>query len=367
MRKMFMCAVAGLILSGSMVLAQEAAQDQATDQSQQIQAQPGAQPMPPGQAEPGGVQQGKLHLTKAGDVIGKEVVDPNGEKLGNIRELAVDGKTGQVAYAVLEFAQIGRDKLFAVPWGALKAKKELGQETAEEQAARDRMRAGKTEGSWFTEEEKGQQFILNVPKDKLAQAPGFDKNKWPDMANPEFGKEVHTFYNQKPYWEGQRGGQAGVRTEGGAGARVDVNRGEANVPPQAEGQRMILKAKDQLIDQNIYNQQGDKIGKLNNLLVDRQNGKIAFVIAKITKGNEGDKDMAALPWNKVNWQWNEEKKEGKVVLNTDVNQLKPQMFTEKDWPDLSNRQVAMNIYRTFNERPYWEERGAQEGVLGFQE
>lgn len=44
-------------------------------------------------------------------------------------------------------------------------------------------------------------FSLAVNKEKLTEAPGFDKNNWPDMANREWETSVHKYYDQKPYWE----------------------------------------------------------------------------------------------------------------------------------------------------------------------
>lgn len=37
-------------------------------------------------------------------------------------------------------------------------------------------------------------FVLDVPKERLEKAPGFDKNKWPDMVDPQFATEIRTFY-----------------------------------------------------------------------------------------------------------------------------------------------------------------------------
>ena len=45
---------------------------------------------------------------------------------------------------------------------------------------------------------RGDQLVLNVDKEKLAQAPGFEKGNWPDMANQEWGTPVHLFYVWHP-------------------------------------------------------------------------------------------------------------------------------------------------------------------------
>ena len=87
----------------------------------------------------------------ASTLAGDAVVDRNGDSLGEIKEIMVDVPTGRVAYAVLSFGGfLGiADKLFAVPWSAL------------------------------TLDTDNKQFILDVDKDRLKDAPGFDKDHWP--------------------------------------------------------------------------------------------------------------------------------------------------------------------------------------------
>lgn len=113
-------------------------------------------------------------IRKASDVIGANVENINGENLGEIEDLAVDARTGQIRYAVLSFGGflgIG-DKLFAVPWTA------------------------------FTKQDEST-YVLHVDKDRLENAPGFEKTNWPNMADARWGSEVHAFYNVRPYWDTQ--------------------------------------------------------------------------------------------------------------------------------------------------------------------
>jgi hypothetical protein len=46
----------------------------------------------------------------------------------------------------------------------------------------------------------GDFFILNVSRERLEQAEGFDKDRWPDMADTAWGERLHTYYGYKPYW-----------------------------------------------------------------------------------------------------------------------------------------------------------------------
>lgn len=112
-------------------------------------------------------------LHKASDVIGKTVQNAQGEELGEIADIAIDGE-GRIRYAVLSFGGfLGMgDKYFAVPWGELRRLEEPG------------VTGARTA------------FVLDVEKKRLQSAPGFDKNNWPDMASEEWRSEVDTFYRE---------------------------------------------------------------------------------------------------------------------------------------------------------------------------
>ena len=105
-------------------------------------------------------------LMGADTLRGNDVYNERGENLGNIKEFMIDMASGRIAYAVLSFGGfLGMgDRLFAVPWQALKL------DTA------------------------NKRFALNVVKEKLKDAPGFDKDHWPSMADPTWATSVHSFY-----------------------------------------------------------------------------------------------------------------------------------------------------------------------------
>ncbi len=120
----------------------------------------------------------KVHGTKKPRVLSAstlkhdKVVNRQGEHIGQIDEIMVDLERGRVAYAVLSFGGflgVG-DKLFAIPWGVL----ELDTDRKE--------------------------FILDMDKDRLKNAPGFDKNNWPDMTDPSWVDQINQFYGSPPDW-----------------------------------------------------------------------------------------------------------------------------------------------------------------------
>ncbi len=105
-------------------------------------------------------------LMGADTLLGNDVYNKDGEPLGDIKEFMIDMASGKVAYAVLSFGGLlgMGDKLFAVPWAA------LALDTA------------------------NKRFTLNVPKEVLKDAPGFDKSRWPSMSDHTWARGVHKFY-----------------------------------------------------------------------------------------------------------------------------------------------------------------------------
>lgn len=106
-------------------------------------------------------------LMGAGTLVGDDVYNLQDEDLGDIKEIMLDVRSGEVAYAVLSFGGVLGlgEKLFAVPWQRL------------------------------TLDTVNKRFILDVDKQTLKNAPGFDKDHWPDMSNQEWSNEIHTFYD----------------------------------------------------------------------------------------------------------------------------------------------------------------------------
>ena len=104
---------------------------------------------------------------KASGLLGMEVRNPNGERLGHIKELVIDWKSEQVSYAVIStaskaLASMG-EKLLAVPLTAL------------------------------TPSADHRHLVLNAEKSKMEAAKGFDRDHWPSVSNPSWGAE--------PFWQ----------------------------------------------------------------------------------------------------------------------------------------------------------------------
>lgn len=105
-------------------------------------------------------------VLSASSLSGDTVKNVQGENLGDVKDIMIDTEKGQVEYYVLSFGGfMGMgDKLFAVPPQAMNVD---------------------------TEEEC---MVLNVDKELLETAPGFDKDDWPNMAEESFRNQVYGHY-----------------------------------------------------------------------------------------------------------------------------------------------------------------------------
>ena len=108
----------------------------------------------------------------AKSLIGTRVLNPKGENLGKLEDIVIEPEDGRVSFGIVSFGGflgVG-ERLYAVPLQAMK--------TSPEERA----------------------FVLNVDKEKLKNAPGFDKDKWPDLSDRAYDTTVYTFYGSRPYW-----------------------------------------------------------------------------------------------------------------------------------------------------------------------
>jgi sporulation protein YlmC with PRC-barrel domain len=109
----------------------------------------------------------KTPLLTASAICHFSVKNTDGIDIGEIKALVININDGKVAYAVLSFGGfmgLG-EKLFAIP---------LEQ---------------------FTFDVANEEFILNVGKDRLENAPGFDKDNWPQYSDDEFTESVNRHYS----------------------------------------------------------------------------------------------------------------------------------------------------------------------------
>lgn len=105
-------------------------------------------------------------VVKASEVTGVHVKNLAGDSMGTINEVVLDKAKGHVSYLVLDFGGFWGfgNKFFAIPWAL------------------------------FTYNEQQDCFVLDLDKARLKDAPGFDKNDWPNFTSPNVATSIEQFY-----------------------------------------------------------------------------------------------------------------------------------------------------------------------------
>ncbi len=182
----------------------------------------------------------KFWDVRASKLIGTNVRNAQNESLGEIRDLVVDMNNGRVHYAILEFGGfLGfGEKLFAYPLSVFKS------EIRQPAGGRD-------------------QLVLNVDKDRLKAAPGFDKNRYPDFNEPTYRDSVDRYF----------------------GPTVAVK-------PMPN---MRLRRASTVIGKDINGVRGEQVGEVNDLVVDMTNGNIHYAVVEFDKAWSLGEKLIAVP------------------------------------------------------------------------
>ena len=102
----------------------------------------------------------------ASTLINEPVRNLQGEKIGKIEDYMIDLDRGCIDYAVLSFGGflgVG-EKLFAIPWHSMRLDTE------------------------------NHEWLLDASEESLKEAPGFDKENWPDFTSSQYRESLAGFW-----------------------------------------------------------------------------------------------------------------------------------------------------------------------------
>jgi hyperosmotically inducible periplasmic protein len=272
---------------------------------------------------------------KASDLIGMTVKNYQNEKLGKVEDLAVDVESGRIVQVILStggFLGLG-DTLTAVPPGA------LHHDVANK--------------------------VLHLDADlaKLKAAPKFEMSKWADFSNSEHLSGVYRHYGQEPAFNFIQSGDAvphgqrdtasspnivATRKADGTGEKDRVSSdSQWMIPDSRLGQ---LHKASKLIGMPVNNLQEEKLGKVDNLLVDLPSGRIVALI--VSSGGflgMGD-ELSAIPPTALRFTTDRDTLQldaSKEMLSSSPH------FKANEWPDFAQPSYAGEVYRAYKVEPYF--------------
>ncbi len=304
---------------------------------------------------------------KASDVIGMTVKNYQDEKLGKVEDLAVDVESGRIVQVILStggFVGIG-DRLTAVPPGALHY--DIPQKL----------------------------LHLDANKEKLKGAPEFDNANWDEGTQSNRVTEVYSYYGEPPYFVASPDGyttspedvelvktlprnlDGTINTDGPRTvekvrnteavrnvAQTQNTRSTRNADgtwtreyyPSGNGSNSswdglgYVQKASKVIGTGVKNRQDEKLGEVENLLVDLSSGRIVAVI--ISSGGFlglGD-ELSAVPPTALRFT-----SEGETLQLDASKQMLSSAphFKANQWPDFAEPGYAGGVYRAYKVEPYF--------------
>lgn len=214
---------------------------------------------------------------RASKLIGSEVRNVHGESLGKIKDLIVDVNNERVYYAVLSFGGVLGlgNKLFAYPVRA------------------------------FTQAAEGDKLVLNIDKDRLKAAPGFDKDS--DWNDRRYREEVDRYH----------------------GKTVSIQ----PIPNQK------LRRASEIMGKDVNDNHGKDMGKITDLVVNMGNGSIRYAVFSFDKSWDVN-NMAVL----ISLRSFKLADGGDAVLDIDKAKLDNALKFEKSrWPNVGNPLFLVDV------------------------
>lgn len=231
---------------------------------------------------------------RASQILGKDVENARGEDLGEIRDVIVDISDQSVHYVVLEFGGflgLG-EKLFAYPMEAFDLSGDRGE------------------------------MILNVPQEKLENAPGFARDTWPNWTEASYSRQVDEYFGTT------RANERAITQKG-----------------------VHMRRVSELLGRDVSDRTGREIGEIQDLVIDIGKGEIAYAVLDFDTDWNVDDKLLPLPMTALTFPGDTDRD---LIVDVDRTQLDmARGFEQNLWPDLnaSSFRQSMNDYFLALERP----------------
>ena len=174
---------------------------------------------------------------RASALLEKEVVDPQGEELGDVHELVIDMRSGGLHFVVLEMGGVLGLGGKLIPWPP--SKLSPGRES--------------------------DKLVLDVRPEALAEAAGFERDRWPPWTDPLWHRA-------------ERAASDPAATAGGSAF---------------DSQEQFLRT-GELIGRRMQDGDGNTVGKLEDLIVDLDAARVRAVVIQDNSGRRAQVAMARL-------------------------------------------------------------------------
>jgi sporulation protein YlmC with PRC-barrel domain len=219
---------------------------------------------------------------RASKLIGSDVRNAQNENLGEIKDLIIDVNNSRVYYAIVSFGGfLGMgDKLFAFPVNA------------------------------FRQVANEDKVIINLDKERLKKAPGFNSKEFPDFNAPTYRTEVDSYFGP-----------------------------DAAIKPMAN---QVLRRASEWIGKDINDRNGKDVGEVSDLVVNMGNGNIHYAVVEFDKSWSMKDKLLAVPMQALRYTNNSKD----LTWDIDKSRLDTKgAFDKNKWPDINQSKTTNEFDR----------------------
>jgi sporulation protein YlmC with PRC-barrel domain len=270
------------------------------------------------------------NVHKASELIGMNVKNTSDQNVGDVSDLGIDLPSGRVAFVILGAGGVlgAGEKLYPMPPNA------------------------------FTLASDNKSLVSGIDKEKLTNAPQLQGNNWQQLADATFAARVYQHYGKQPYWSGSTtlaptGGEESrgyqnqaappptIPNRSGLRVRRDANQQPAT--PRG-GQFANVEEAKRLIGMNVQNARSRDIGKLTDMVVDLEAGRVIYAVVNLS-GRGGAKAVIPQSLSLTG--------DDKALRFTgDESKLNSAPAFDRN-TDASSAQFAANVYTHFGQEHTW--------------
>lgn len=126
-----------------------------------------------------------------------------------------------------------------------------------------------------------------------------------------------------------------------------------NNQAQEQQETMPVRRASKTIGATVNNPKGEKLGRVEDLALDPEQGRIAYAVLSIS-GVTGMADkLIAIPWKALTMG----NDSNHYTLDVDEKALRAAPnFDKNHWPDMANENWRQEIHDYYQQKPYWQEK-----------
>jgi sporulation protein YlmC with PRC-barrel domain len=247
-------------------------------------------------------------LTRSSELIGSEIVDSFGNKLGTIRDLAVNLPAGRVLQVIVSSGGVFG---FGV--------RNVG-----------------VPASLVAMDGTGRSVASRIDRETFLSAPAFDDNQWSNATRRDQVSLAYRHFAVEPRFH-----RDGLTNQPSLTSPSDTT------PPAS----WKVERASKLVGMNVFNAAEQDVGEVEDIVVDLAAGRVNTVLVASGGFLGVGEELSAIPPSVFRYDPDQEKLT--LQVSRDALSIAPR-YRSDDWSRYSNEEAVRGIYQAYGLQPYFD-------------